>query len=252
MLIQLTASEATMRTLLWRHLLQSGATLKQRAAALRLLHVLLAPHLDFVGHDARQLGGNGTSESTSSSSKSSSNHADIPQVNALARTQSQAEPVEPKADQQDETSPAERPSLDSPSAASQQAHFNLFNMLLEVLPSVIKSAACTPADADDQASDAPRQTAQTDAQQAQGMESQGLKVQQSAEDQVLDGNAMHALLALMLHVATDHGLSGILAVLAFPTALDAIMPELLVTPLVSNFSTTSILVLPASVQSASM
>ena len=238
MLTQLTASDATLRSLLLRHLLQSGATIEQRAVALRLLHVLLAPHLDFMGCDAAQPAGN-SSSNNSSSSNSGSNHADIARVDALDKTQNQAEPAEPRADQQDGISPTEPSTLDSSSAKSQQLRFNLFKMLLEALPFVIKSAACKPAEVAEQASDSPTQAAQTGAQQGQDLESQTFKVQGSVEDQVVDGNAMHALLALVLHVATDHGLQGVLAVLAFPTALDAIMPELLVTPLVRTFATAS-------------
>ena len=232
---QLTASGVTLESLLLRHLLHSAATLKQRATVLRLLHMSLAPHLDLSTSTVAQ-----PADGSRSHGSSSSNYANAADLDASVRSQDHAGfqgSVESQADQQDEPSLAGQALTDSESGGSEQLCIKLFKMVLEVLPSVIKSAACTPADPSsdgEQASDAAVQSAQTDAQQAQGVENSDSEVvEQDAEAEAVDGNAMHALLSLILRVATHYGYQGLLAVLAFPTALGPILPEMLASPQVS-------------------
>ena len=224
---QLTTSALTLETLLLHHLLHSTALLKQRAAVLKLLHMSLAPHVDFASLTAKQ-------PASGISNSSSSAHADAADVGASAQSQSQAGlqgSVEPKADEQGDPSLAGQAQLGK-SAKSQQLCIKLFTMLLKALPSVIKAAVCRSSNSSEKASDAPAHSAQADAQQAQEVANQSQQ-EQDAESEALDGNAMHALLSLMLHVATDYGMQGMLAVLAFPTALEPILPELLASSQVS-------------------
>ena len=222
---QLTTSATTLQTLIFQHLLHSSATLNQRAAVLKLLHMSLAPHLDFASLIAKPLA-NGMSNS-------SGVHANAADLAETAPTQNEAGvqgSVESKADEQHDPSVAGQAQLDSD---SQQLRIKLFTMVLEALPSVIKTAACRSSNSSQQASEAPANAAQTDAQQALSDEDQAEEEQQDAGAEVIDGNAMHALLSLMLRVATDNGSQGMLAVLAAPTALAPILPELLASPQVS-------------------
>lgn len=198
---------------------------------LKLLHMSLAPHHDFASLIAKQ-------PASGISNSSSSAHANAAGLSTSAPTQNQAGfqgSVEPKADEQRDTSLPGQALLDSKSAGSQQQLcIKLFTMVLEAIPSVIKAAVCRSSNSSE-ASDSPAQAAQADAQQAQGVENQAQQEQQDAEAEAFDSNAMHALLSLVLHVATDNGLQGMLAVLAFPTALGPILPELLASSQVSCF-----------------
>ena len=228
MIRQLTTSAVILETLLFQHLLHVSATLKQRAAVLKLLHTLLAPHLDLARPIAKQ-------PASGIGNSSSNAHANAADVGASAQSQSQAGlqvSAEPEADEQRDPSPAGQAQPDNKSAESQQLCTKLFTMVLEALPSVIRAAVCRSSDSSEKASDAPAHSAQTDAQQAEEVVEQGQQ-EQDAEAEVLDGNVMHALLSLMLHVATDYGTQGMLAVLAFPTALGPILPELLASSQVS-------------------
>ena len=225
---QLTTSAITLEALLFQHLLHSQATLKQRAAMLKLLHMSLAPHHDFANLIAKQ-------PASGISNSSSSAHANAAGLDASASTQNLAGSygsVEPKAGEQHDPSLAGQALLDSKSPGCQQLCIKLFTMVLQALPSLIKAAVCRSSNSSE-APDSPAQAAQTDAQQAQGVKNQAQQEQQDAEAEAFDSNAMHALLSLVLHVATDNGLHGMLVVLAFPTALGPILPELLASSQVS-------------------
>lgn len=220
---QLT-SGIILESLLYRYIFHSTATLKQRAAVLRLLHLLHAPHLELSAPLAQHPANGG-------SNSSSTHHANVTTMGASAQTQGQAdshESVDVAAGEQTEASPAGHAFPGSKSVGPQQHHIKLFTMVLETLPCVIERAFCRSSSDSD--SDAP---AQSDAQQAQGAENQGQQEQQDAETEVADANAMHALLLLILHVATEYGLQGMLCILALPTALEPILPQLLASPQVS-------------------
>ena len=230
---QLTTSAITLEALLFQHLLHSNATLKQRAAVLKLLHMSLAPHLDFASPIAKQPANGMSNSSSSSANASAAGPAESAQTQSQAGFQGS---VEPKAGGQHESRLAGQAQLDTKSAGSQQLRIQLFTMVLEALPSVIKAAACRSSS--ETASEATPPAAQAD---AQTVENQTQQEQQDSGAEAIDGNAMQALLSLMLHVATNIGLQGMRAVLAFPTALGPILPELLATSQVScSFASSAI------------
>ena len=233
---QLT-SGVILESFLFQYVFQSTATLKQRAAVLRLLHMLLAPHLELSGPVAQH-------PANAGSSSSSRHDASVTTVSASAQPQGQAdsqESVDLVAGEQNEASPAGQASPGSKSVGPQQHHIKLFTMVLETLPCVIERAFCRSSSDTESNSDEP---AVSDAPQAQGAENQGPQEQQEAEAEVADANARQALLLLILHVATDYGLQGMLCILAFPSALEPILPQLLASPQVSSALTASVSLFP--------
>ena len=120
---QLTTSATTLQTLILQHLLHSSVTLNQRAAVLKLLHMSLAPHLDFASLIAKPLD-NGMSNSSSVRA----NAADLAETAATQNEAGVQGSVDSKADEQHDPSVTGQAQLDS---NSQQLRIKLFTMVLE-------------------------------------------------------------------------------------------------------------------------
>lgn len=238
MVSQLT-SGGILESLLFQYMFHSTATRCLRVAVLKLLQMLLAPHLE-LGSPVAQHPANGGSSSSSRNDHANATTQLQGQAGSSAQLQGQAgsqETVDVVAGEQKEARSTGQAFPGSKSVGPEQHHMKLFTMVLETLPCVLERAFCSSSSDTESNSDAP---AQSDAPQAQVAEHQGQQEQQDAEAGVADANGMHALLLLILHVATDYGLQGMLCILAFPTALEPILPQLLASPQVSCARTASV------------
>ena len=217
------------------HLLKSGVATQQRAATLRLLQAVLVPQLS----------------PTDSSSAAATATTFTPNAQASANTlvqltsddqHSQLSTQRPEAREADSTNPEAAPGQQIASTeAVQQCQQKLLARLLRAIPNVLASAVSDDAllaECGQQlVSQANAPTASegctqsvSDADLQTDVEAPQQAAQQDSEAVVIDGDAMHALLGLMLHAAGDPALKGMHALLEFPEALADAMSDLLASP----------------------
>ncbi len=215
------------------HLLKFGVATQQRAATLRLLQAVLVPQLS----------------PTESSSTAATPTTFTPNAEASANTpvrltsddqKSQLSTQRPEAHEADSTTPEAAPDQQIGSTeALQQCQQKLLARLLRAIPNVLTSAVsddqllaecgqqlvsqanAPPEGSAPSVSDADLQTDVHAPQEAAPEDSEAV---------VIDGDAMHALLGLMLHAAGDPALKGMDALLEFPEALADAMSDLLASP----------------------
>ena len=231
----LAASDFPMDKFLSLHLLKFGVATQQRAATLRLLQAVLVPQLS----------------PTDSSPAAATPTTFTPNAQASANTlvqltsddqHSQLSTQRPEAREADSTTPEAAPGQQIVSTeAAQQCQQKLLARLLRAIPNVLASAVSDDAllaECGQQlVSQANAPTASegctqsvSDADLQTDVEAPQQAAQQDSEAAVIDGDAMHALLGLMLHAAGDPALKGMHALLEFPEALADAMSDLLASP----------------------
>jgi len=220
-------------------------TIKQRAATLQLLQALLTPDLMLSASQALV-------PMLSVSSDATAGALAPQQLDFEEQQASQVASKSPAGQEVDSTKSGpgldqEQRSLDA--TALQELRHTLLSRLLGAVPLVLKSAVTSttflaecgqqvgPQESTASASDPSVQSAtdtdaQTDAEAQIASENQ--VGQQESEVVVIDGDAMHALLGLLLHVAGECGSQGMEALLALPGALAVVMPDLLASPQVNS------------------
>lgn len=230
---QLTAPDFPLHTLLWQHLLNPKATLEQRTAILRLLSTALGPQVGSTPQAAAQP--DHSSTTTAELAASAMHH------------QSEIETAaEVKASQEGGSTSATYGSLPEPLRALQH---KMLASLLEALPSVLTSAVSSSgspikssssnssSNSNVETSNSSVQSEDTEIQHAESDAAhQDQDGQQEATAEVVDGNAMHALLAVILRAAGEYGSQGALIVLGFPADLASVLPKLLASPQVGSTS----------------
>jgi len=218
------------------HLLKFGVATQQRAATLRLLQAVLVPRLSPT-----------ESSSTAATPTTFTRNAEA-SVNAPVQLtsddqQSQPSTQRPEAHEaESSTTPEAAPDQQILSTgALQQCQQKLLARLLRAIPNVLTSAVSDDgllAECGQQlvsqatappASEGSSQSV-SDADLQNDVDAPQEAAQQDSEAVVVDGDAMHALLGLMLHAAGDPALGGIDALLEFPAALADAMSDLLASP----------------------
>ncbi len=217
------------------HLLKFGVATQQRAATLRLLQAVLVPRLSPTG-----------SLSTAATPNTSTPNAEA-SANILVQStsddqQSHPSTEHPEAHEAESTTPEAAPDQQIVSTeALQQCQQKLLARLLRAIPNVLTSAVSDDAllaECGQQlvsqanvppASEGSSQSV-SDVDLQNDVEAPQEAAQQDSEAVVVDGDAMHALLGLMLHVAGDPALNGMDALLEFPEDLADAMSDLLASP----------------------
>ena len=229
----LAASDFPMDKFLSLHLLKFGVATQQRAATLRLLQAVLVPQLS-------------PSLSTAATPTTFTPNAEASASTPVQLTsddqQSQPSTQRPGAREADSTPPEAAPDPQSVSTeALQQCQQKLLARLLRTIPHVLTSAVSDdkllaecgqPLVSNASAPPASEGSTQSvsDTYQQTDVEAPQEAAQQESEAVVIDGDAMHALLGLMLHAAGDPALTGMDALLEFPEALADAMSDLLASP----------------------
>lgn len=225
----LVASDLPMDKFLSLHLLKFGVATQQRAATLRLLQAVLVPQLSPT-----------ESSSTAATLTTFTSNAEASANTPVQLTSDdQLSTQRPGGHEAESTTPKAAPHQHSArTEALQQCQQKLLARLLRAIPNVLTSAvsddkllaecgqqrvshANAPSASEGSAQSVSDTDLQTDVQAPQEA------AQQDSEAVVIDGDAMHALLGLMLHAAGDPALKGMDALLEFPEALADAMSDLL-------------------------
>lgn len=210
---------------------------QQRAATLRLLQAVLVPQLSPFECVF-------TAATATTFTLNAEVSANTPVQLTFDGQPSQLSNQRPEAHEAESTTPEATPDQQIGSTEIlQQCQQKLLAKLLRAIPNVLKSAvhdlwfdicaACNQQPVSQaNAPPASEGSAQSvsDAKLQNDVEAPQKAAQQNAEPVVIDGDAMHALLGLMLHVAGNPALSGMEALLEFPQALADAMPDLLDVP----------------------
>lgn len=217
------------------HLLKFGVATQQHAATLRLLQAVLVPRLS----PTESLDTAATATTFTPNAKASAN---TPVQPTSDDQQSQLSTQRPEANEAESTTPEAAPDSQIGSTeALQQCQQKLLARLLRAIPNVLTSAVSDDAllaecgqQLVSQANAPPASEGSSqsvlDADLQNDVEAPQEAAQQDSEAVVVDGDAMHALLGLMLHAAGDPALGGIDALLEFPAALADAMSDLLASP----------------------
>ena len=217
------------------HLLKFGVATQQRAATLRLLQAVLVPQLSPL-----------ESSSTAATATTFTPKAETSANTVVQPTsddqQTQPSTQRPEAHEAESSTPEAAPDQQIVSTeAMQQCQQKLLARLLMAIPNVLTSAVSDDAllaECGQQlvpqanASPASEGSSQSvsDADLQDDVEAPQEAAQQDSEAVVVDGDAMHALLGLILHAAGDPALTGMDALLEFPEALADAMSDLLASP----------------------
>lgn len=234
---ELSAPEFRLDSFLSLHLLHAGVTAAQRAATLRLLQALFTPHSLLSASPASTAVRSGASEPAASPL--------LPLQLTIDNQQDSHTSSEPSAGHEAGSATAEAGSGQHSISVSalQELQLKLLSRLFSALPLVLESAVShanlqelKPPGSLASASDASIQSvsqteSETEIQPQSRQEDQA--DQQESDATVIDGDAIHAVLGLILKSTRDAGPQGMSALLAFPNSLSAVMPDLLAAPQVS-------------------